>query len=111
MKLDLATVIGVISTLSATALGWFIHKRQVRVDKVTEQAGIASGNTEGIAQAFEGLKKTIESMSTYITILENDKKVSKEDIRILTQQRDALQQELNRMYRKYGEDTTLTLPT
>lgn len=97
-------VIATLAAISAILIPWFIYRRGGKAIKISEQSGIASSNTEGIAQAFEGLKKTIDSMSVYITILENDRKVSKEDIRILTVQRDVLQKELNRMYRKYGDN-------
>lgn len=101
---DLTAIIGSISILSAATLGWFTYRRSVRVDESSERTGIASSNVAGTAQAFEGLKKTIDAMNTYITVLENDRKVAKEDVKLLTQQRDALQKELNRMYRKYGEN-------
>lgn len=102
--MDLTTIIGGVSTISATLLGWFIYRRSVRIDKVSEQTGIASDKTAGIAQAFEGLKEHIAGLNAFIAMLQEDSRIDKEDIKNLTIQRDALQKELNRMYRKYGEN-------
>jgi len=95
-------VLGVIAAGPAAAVGYLGYRRSKRADAVTEQLGIQSGSAQSIAQAFDGLNKVIAGLNTYIAILQADHAVDAEDIRRLTEQRDALQIELNRMYRKYG---------
>lgn len=104
--MDIASIVGGISTLSAALLGWFVYRRSVSVDKTSAQAGIASNSVAGTAQAFEGLKQTIASMNTYIGVLENDRKINKEDTRVVVEQNKVMQKELNRLYRKYGNGDT-----
>lgn len=103
-KTDLTTTLTIIGLISALVLSWLAHWRGGKVVKISEQAGIASDKTAGIAQVIEAMKIHIAGLNDYITILIADKSVDKEDIRRLTKQRDALQKELNRMYHKYGEN-------
>lgn len=95
------TSVAVISGILAT---WYGLSRSAKSDKISEQSGIASDKTAGVAQNIEAMRVHIDGLNTFIAALQADKKVDREDIRILTEQRDALQRELNRMYRKYGED-------
>jgi len=96
-------VVSILIGLPSSIIALLGLRRAFKADKVSEQLGAASGSAQSIAQAFEGLNKVIESLNAYILILQADKRVAAEDIKILTVQRDALQKELNRMYRKYGD--------
>lgn len=102
---ELDKIITSVAVISGILVPWFVYRRSVKLDKISEQSGIASNNAAGVAQAFEGLKEHITGLNNFIAILQADSRVDKEDIKILTSQRDVLQKELNRMYRKYGDDS------
>lgn len=91
---------------SATVAIWGLIRSR-RVDKISEQSGIASNKTAGVAQTIEAMRVHIAGLNDFIVILQASGRVKDEDIRILTKQRDALQKELNRMYRKYGDNGEL----
>jgi len=95
-------VLGVVAGTPAVIVGYLAYRRSRKADAATERLGIASGSAQSITQAFDGLNKVIDGLNMYIAILQADHAVDAEDIRRLTAQRDALQTELNRMYRKYG---------
>lgn len=101
---DSPVVSGIAVGIPSFIIGFLVYRRSVKVDKISEQAGVASDKTAGIAQAFEGLRQHIAGLNAFIAILQADARIDKEDIKSLTAQRDALQKELNRMYRKYGDN-------
>lgn len=104
MFFDNPVIASITIGLPSFLLGYLAYRRSVRADKISEQSGIASNKTEGIAQALDGMNKLVVSLNAYILLLQADSAVDKEDIKILTIQRDTLQKELNRMYKKYGEN-------
>lgn len=101
---DSPIVSGIAVGIPAFIIGYLTYRRSVKVDKISEQSGIASDKTAGIAQIIEAMKAHIDALNEYIVVLHADNRVDKEDLKRVTEQRDALQKELNRMYRKYGEN-------
>lgn len=102
---DLANpiIVGTALAVPATAISLLGLRRAYRNDKITEQAGIVTGNTEGVAQVIGGLNGIIDS-------LQEDNKVFRQELRVLnvrlevvTRERDELRRELDRLLRKYGE--------
>lgn len=101
---DNPATIGLVVGLPSFFIAYLGLKRAFKADRVSEKLGMASGQSQSIAQAFEGLEKVIEGLNMYILILQADRKVDREDVRRLTEQRDTLQKELDRMYKKYGRE-------
>lgn len=90
--------------LPATVLGLLAYRRSRKVDAVTEQAGVASESRAGTGQIIEGLNQLIDN-------LQDDNREFREELRRVIQrcdgvanERDALRREVNRLYRKYGEN-------
>lgn len=114
-ELDLEKAVGIVGAVSGIAFIWYGAWKSRRVDKVSEQSGIASDKRAGEAQAIEGLNKVIAALNGYILMIEAESKadraeaaakslVDAEHIRFVTAERDAFQKELIRMQRKYGEN-------
>lgn len=103
--------IGILIGAPSAVLGYLGYLQSKKVDKRSEESGIASGKAEAIAQSIDGLNKVIVGLNSLVTALQADKQADAADIKYLkdqvvvtTGQRDTLQKELNRMYRKYGEN-------
>lgn len=88
----------------AAALGYLAFRRSQKVDSVSEQSGIATQASAGIAQIQSSLNDLVDS-------LQEDNKAFREDIKYLTArldacntERDQMRIEIARLKRKYGEN-------
>ena len=96
-------VLGLVAAAASVLVGWFGYRRSKKADDVTERIAVESGSAQSIAQAFGGLQGVIDGLNTYIALLRDDKRIDEEDLRRCAERCAALQTELNRMYRKYGD--------
>lgn len=57
-------VVGIIIALPATALGYLGYRRSLGLDRVAEQAGMATTNAASIGQVVDGLNKVIVAVQS-----------------------------------------------
>jgi hypothetical protein len=55
-------VIGVVVAIPSLILGYFAHRRAVKIDRATEQSGIASNDIEAVGQVIDGLNKLVVNL-------------------------------------------------
>lgn len=97
-------IIGLALAMPATAISLLGLRRAYHNDKITEQSGIVTGNTEAISQVIGGLNGIIDS-------LQEDNKIFREEMRLLNvrleivvKERNELRKELDQLHRKYGDE-------
>lgn len=73
-------VIGLLIGLPSSALGYLVYRRSRDVDKVAEQAGIATGQRESIGQVVDGLNKIITALQQDNALLREEVVAGRKDI-------------------------------
>lgn len=92
-------------------VGYLVHKRQVKVDHVTEKSGIATESRAGVQQVIDAQTKLNEQLQRYLDQSQEDSigwrdKYFEErgNLQECFKEGSRLRQELNRMYRKFGDN-------
>lgn len=81
-------IVGLIIAIPATALGYLGYRRSLGLDKVAEQAGIATTHANSIGQVVDGLNRVI-------IVLQEDNKILRGDIADLRQGVELVQARLD----------------
>lgn len=103
-------VTGGVGVIGGIAIGYLSHRRSRKVDAVSEQSGIAADTRAGVAQAFEELTSLARLVQDDNQAFRDDLKQCNARFEGLTMKYDALNRQLVRMHRKYGENGNGTPP-
>lgn len=102
--IDLPTTVGAVGVISGALLGWFGYRRAVKVDNKTEGSAVVAARSGEVSQIIEGLNLLIDN-------LQKDNRIWRENFASITikltevvKERDELQLEVHRLYKKYGID-------
>lgn len=100
--MDLATIIGIVATISGIFIAWIGVRRSFKVDKATENAAVVAAQTGSVGQVIAGLNTLIEN-------LQEDNKIWRENFKELSlklseviKERDQIQKDYETLAKKYG---------
>lgn len=83
--------VGLVIALPATAIGYLGYRRSRNLDRVAEQAGIATTNVTSIGQVVDGLNKVIDNIRTDNDDLRKEIRELRQTVRELNRRIDELE--------------------
>lgn len=99
-------IIGLVVAIPSFVLGYLAYRQSKKVDRATEQSGVADDQLNAVGQVLSGLNQLIDN-------LQDDNKELRENIKLIgiklkevVEERDALLKEINRLSRLYNINGT-----
>lgn len=103
--------IAIGSPILSFSIGYLMYKRSVQVDKATEKSGIVTESRAGVQQIIDAQTRLNEQLQRYLDQSQEDSigwrdKYFEERTHLQEcfKEGSKLRQQLNRMYRKYGDN-------
>lgn len=95
------TVIGLLVAIPSFVLGYLAYRQSKKVDKTTEQSGIANNQLNAVGQVLSGLNQLIDSLQADNKELRENIKAIGIKLKEVLDERDILLKEINRLNKLY----------
>lgn len=94
-------VIGFIVGIPSLILGYLVYKQSQKVDKTTEQSGIANTQLTAVGQVLSGLNQLIDNLQTDNKELRENIKAIGIRLKEVIDERDTLIKEMDKLNKLY----------